>query len=157
MTPGMVATRCLAVCSLGLAGLLAMSLPASGADCTIGATGVSFGTYDVFSAAPLDSTGSVSFLCTGNASVTVTLDKGGAPTFDPRRMLKGSEALTYNLYLDAARTQVWGDGTGVSKVYVNPDPRNNRTITVTIFGRVPAQQDVTAGSYSDIITATINF
>ena len=82
---------------------------------------------------------------------------GGAGTFDPRRMLNGAEALNYNLYLDAARTQIWGDGTGASQLYVNSNPPNSRTVTVTIFGRIPAQQDVSAGSYSDSITATINF
>ena len=87
----------------------------------------------------------------------MTLDRGGAVTFDPRRMLKGTEALSYNLYLDAARTKIWGNGTGVSQVYTNANPPNNRNVTVTIFGRVPAQQDVSAGAYSNTIIATINF
>ena len=151
------AKRYLAAGGLALAGVLAMALPASAALCFLSTTGVSFGTYSVFTTTPLDSTGSVSIFCIGDASVTVALDRGGAPTFTPRRMLQGTEALNYNLYLDAARTKIWGDGTGGSQLYVNSGVQSLRTVTVTIFGRVPAQQDVSAGSYSNSITATINF
>lgn len=137
--------------------VLAGPLPARAASCTIGTTGVSFGTYDVFATAPLDSTGSVTFNCIGNASITIALDKGGAASFTPRKMLKGSETLDYNLYRDAARATIWGDGTGGTTVYQDPNPPNNRDITVTIFGRVPAGQDVGAGTYTNTITAIINF
>jgi spore coat protein U-like protein len=141
---------------LGLAVALAWSLPAM-AECTISATAVSFGTYNVFSAAPLDSTGTVTFRCGNENNITIYLNRGGAATFDPRRMLKGSEALNYNLYRDAARTTIWGDGTAGTQIYTNANPPNNQHVTVTIFGRIPAGQDVSAGSYSNIITATINF
>jgi spore coat protein U-like protein len=30
-------------------------------------------------------------------------------------------------------------------------------VTVTIYGRIPARQDVSAGSYTDTVVATINF
>jgi spore coat protein U domain-containing protein, fimbrial subunit CupE1/2/3/6 len=136
--------------------VLVIALPAL-ASCTISTTGVSFGTYDVFASAPLDSTGSVTYRCSDTGPITVFLGKGGAATFNPRRMLKVSEALTYNLYLDASRTTIWGDGTGGSQAYSNSSPVKNQNITVTIYGRVPAGQDVTAGSYSNTITATINF
>ena len=153
----MSARALLAGCGLAMSSILFTALPALGASCTISTTGVSFGTYDVFATSPLDSTGSVTYRCSGNASITVTLDKGSAATFNPRRMLKGSEALTYNLYLDAARTTIWGDGTGGTQVHSNPNAPNNQNVTVTIYGRTPASQDVSAGSYSNIITATINF
>ena len=140
-----------------MSSILLTALPALGINCTIHTTGVSFGTYNVFATSPLDSTGSVTYRCNGNVNITVTLNKGGATTFNPRRMLKGSEALTYNLYLDASRTTIWGDGTGGTQVYSNPSTPNNQDVTVTIYSRIPASQDVSAGSYSDSITATINF
>jgi spore coat protein U-like protein len=139
--------------------MLPTDLTAQVLTCSISTTGVSFGTYDVFATAPLDSTGSVTYNCLKilNASITITLDKGGASTFNPRRMLKGGEALDYNLYRDAARTTIWGDGTGGSQVYTDPSPPNNQNVTVTIYARIFAQQDVSAGAYTNTITATINF
>jgi spore coat protein U domain-containing protein, fimbrial subunit CupE1/2/3/6 len=142
--------------SLGLTVALAWSRTAMAA-CTISTTPVSFGTYNVFSSTPLDSTGSVIFNCDNRANITITLNKGGATTFNPRRMLKGSEALNYNLYLDATRTSIWGDGTGGTQVYSNPSAPRNQNVPLTVYGRIPAGQDVTAGSYTNTITATINF
>jgi spore coat protein U-like protein len=142
---------------LALVATLAAAAPAHAASCTISTTAVSFGTYNVFTTASLDSAGSVTYTCSGNASVTIALNKGLAATFNPRTMRKGSEALNYNLYRDATRTTIWGDGTGGTTVYSNASVPNSTPVTVTIYGRVPAQQDISAGSYSDTITATINF
>jgi len=125
--------------------------------CTISAVGVSFGTYNVFSASPLDSTGSVTYACSGIGvnQITINLSRGGAPTFSPRRMLKSGDALNYNLYLDAARTTIWGDATSGTSQYGPIKPSG--TDTLTIYGRIPAGQDVTAGGYADTVVATINF
>jgi spore coat protein U-like protein len=71
-------------------------------------------------------------------------------------MIGGGEALSYNLYLDASRTVIWGDGSGITSVH--GDSRASAApITVTIFARISPQQDVSAGTYTDTITATINF
>jgi len=140
-----------------LVAILGAAAPVQAASCTISTTGVGFGTYNVFTTTPLDSTGSVTYTCIGNASVTIALNKGSAATFNPRRMLKGSDALNYNLYRDATRTSIWGDGTGGTTAYSNASVSNNTAVTVTIYGRIPAQQDIRAGSYGDTITATINF
>jgi spore coat protein U-like protein len=127
-------------------------------NCSISTTSVSFGTYDVFSASVVDSTGSVTYNCRGNAvNITVTLSRGQSSNFTPRTLLKSGEVLSYNLYRDAARMTIWGDGTGGTSVYSDPSPPNNTNITLTVYGRIPATQDVSAGSYTDTVTATINF
>ena len=153
MTPRrLLVTAALVAFGIGLAG------PAQAA-CTISTSPLSFGSYNVFSPTPLDSTGSVTYRC-GNSDhdITISLDRGGAPTFNPRRMLKGTEPLTFNLYLDAARTTIWGDGTGGTQTFFEHNPQgNNKDITITIYGRVPAGQDVSAGTYTNTVTATINF
>jgi len=126
--------------------------------CTISAVGVSFGTYDVFSATPLDSTGSVTYTCLSiNISdrITIDLSRGGAPTFNPRQMRRSAETLNYNLYLDAAHSRIWGDNTSGASRYGPAKPI--LTDTITIFGRMPAAQDASAGSYADTVVATINF
>jgi spore coat protein U-like protein len=127
------------------------------AACTISASGVSFGGYNVFSNTPLDASGTVTFQCSPLAvNVQVQLSRGGAPSFSPRQMRQGSTTLDYNLFLDVTRTIIWGDGTAGTLVYsalVAPFV----DIVVPVYGRVPARQNVPAGSYTDTITATIVF
>jgi spore coat protein U-like protein len=120
--------------------------------------GVAFGAYDVFSASPLDSTGTLTYRCTGGAPLaTIDLNRGSAPTFNPRYMLQATEQLNYNLYLDTARTSIWGDATSGTTHYTRVNPPNGQNIAVTIYGRVPAGQDISAGAYADTVVATITF
>jgi spore coat protein U-like protein len=141
----------------GLAAMLICARVDAAPNCIISTTAVSFGVYDVFSGTATDSTGTITFRCTGNASVTINLNKGTSTTFTPRVLTSGSSTLNYNLYTDAARSTIWGDTTGGTSRYSNANPANNTNIVVTVYGRITSGQDVSAGSYSDTITATINF
>ena len=126
--------------------------------CTISATSVNFGSYNVFNGSPTDSTGTVTYRCNGSAhNITVGLTQGASASFNQRQMQKGSESLTYNLFVDASRTNIWGDGTGGTSVYSIANPPNNTNVNLTVYGRVTAGQDVSAGSFSDTVTAVINF
>jgi spore coat protein U-like protein len=129
------------------------------ASCTITTnTNVAFGTYNVYGAAPLDTTGQVTIRCNRTANpVTVDLSRGHAPSFTPRYMLNGTQQLNYNLYRDALRTIIWGDGTNGSSHYGPVNPPNNQNVPLTIYARIPAGQDVGTGTYTDSITATVNF
>jgi spore coat protein U-like protein len=40
-------------------------------------------------------------------------------------------------------------------LHIEANPPNNRDLPLTIFARVPAGQDVSAGSYSDSVTVVI--
>lgn len=137
--------------------LLCAERSAFAANCSISTTGLAFGTYNVFSPTPLDSTATITYSCNGNADITISLDKGGASTFATRRVLKGAEQLLYNLYPSAAYGTIWGDGTSSTFLYSRNNVPNNSAQTLTIFGRMPAGQDVTAGSYSNTVTVTINY
>lgn len=149
--------RLLSVSAAALAAGLLAADPAAAA-CTVSATPVAFGTYDVFAATPLDSTGSVTYRCEPrDRNITITLDAGGGGSFSARRMSGAGDTLRYNLYLDAARTTVFGDGTGGTALYSDRNPPGNRDVTVTVYGRIPAGQDVSAGIYTDVVTVTINF
>jgi spore coat protein U-like protein len=126
--------------------------------CEVSTTSVSFGSYDVFSTTATDSTGTVSYRCTGNTPLLqISLTIGSSATFNPRSLSNGPDTLTYNLYIDAARTSIWGDGTGSTGCYRQFAPPNGKTVNVTVYGRIPAAQDVGAGRYTDTITAIINF
>jgi spore coat protein U-like protein len=140
--------------------ILALANPfAAQAACSLTSTSIAFGNYDIFSPSPLDSLGQVIFRCGGNDhDVSISLDNGGAPTFNPRRMLNGTSTLNYNVYLDAARTVIWGDGSsGTQNFFVHNPQSNNRDISVPIYGRVPAGQGASVGNYSNTLTVTINF
>jgi spore coat protein U-like protein len=128
------------------------------ASCTISVTSVAFGSYNVFTSTAIDSTGTVSYTCNNHASnISISLSRGSSSSFSPRTLRNGSEVLNYNLYTNAARTTIWGDGTGGTSVYTRANPPNNNDVNVTIYGRIPAVQDVSAGTYSDTISAVINF
>ena len=128
------------------------------AACTISTTAVSFGSYNVFNASATTSTGTVTYRC-GNSdhNITITISTGSSGSFANRTMKKGAEALTYNLFMDAAFASVWGDGSGTTTTYHINNPPNNTDVPLTVYGRVPALQDVSAGSYSDTVIATVNF
>lgn len=127
-----------------------------GNSCTVSVTGVAFGAYDVFSGSPVLSTGSVTLQCGPAArNIMVSLSPGQGGSYSPRTLANGGEALSYNLYLDAARTMVWGDGTGGTQQYTNPEPPD--TVLLTIYGAIPALQDVSAGGYTDNVVASVNF
>ncbi|HKW91434.1 MAG TPA: spore coat U domain-containing protein [Methylomirabilota bacterium] len=140
------------------AAFLAVPIAAEAA-CTISTTAVNFGTYNVFASTADDGTGQITFRCTSPRPplITIQLDKGGSPTFNPRQMHKGSETLNYNLYLDSTRTTIWGDGTGGSQTFTRSSPPVFQNVNVTVYGRIPASQDVSAGAYSATVTATISF
>jgi spore coat protein U-like protein len=126
--------------------------------CTISATSVNFGSYNVFNGSDTDSTGTVTYRCNGSArNITIGLTQGASASFNQRQMQKGLESLTYNLFVDASRTNIWGDGTGGTAVYSSANPPNNTNVNLTVYGRVTAGQDVSAGTFSDTVTAVINF
>ena len=147
-----------------LAGAAALALqllvPATAsAACTISVTSVSFGSYSVYTTSPDDSTGTITYRC-GNSdkNITVTVSAGTAGTFSPRTMKQGaSDQPSYNLYTDATRATIWGDGTAGTSFYSKSNPPNGQDTVLTVYGRILAQQDVRVGSYTDTVIATVNF
>ncbi len=129
------------------------------AACTVSATPLSFGSYDVFSAAPLDSTGTITVSCDERRAPQVLISIGQSTNsggFDPRAMkhATGGELLMYNLYTNNGRSRIWGDGSGNTST-VTRKVRRNRPLNRTVHGRVPPLQDVEAGAYHETLTVTI--
>jgi spore coat protein U-like protein len=128
--------------------------------CTLNTvSGVSFGSYDALETGPLDQTGSVTFECDVLFLGTVAVDvsTGSSGTFAFREMRNGGHSLRYNLFLDATRSQIWGDGTSESSRFGPALPLLGIPQTLTIYGRIPARQSSPVGAYTDTVTATINF
>ena len=128
-------------------------------NCTISTSPVAFGNYDpvvAHAAAALDATGTITVACTKGATSTIGLHPGSNGIGSTRRMSAGGgNYLTYELYSNPSRTTVWeNSGAGLLSTGVSPS-KGARNFTV--YGRVAGNQDVSAGSYSDIVVATVNF
>ena len=127
--------------------------------CTISTAAVAFGAYDPVvtnAATALNGTGTLTVACTKGASATIDLGNGGNLSGGSRRMTSGPDFLNYALYKDAARTQVWGTGLAGGTTYTY-NSASKASTNLTVYGTVPAGQDVTVGAYSDVVVATINY
>ena len=129
----------------------ALAAPAGAATCTVSPQGVSFGAYDTLSTAALEGVGNVNVSCDAPVSFTVSLTAGGG-SYDQRLMTGGAWQLGYNLYTDATRTAVWGDGIGSGNVSATGE-----TVDLPIYGRIPARQNIPASAYTDTITVTVGY
>ena len=121
-------------------------------------TVVTFGNYSVFQPTPLEVTSSVQIQCNPNSSGTLTLTRSSTSnSYTPRMMARGAELMPYNVFLDAAGTEIFGDGnngTTVS-VSVNAEPQDKNFIIPMYFQAVPGS-DIFAGTYTDTLTLTVN-
>lgn len=154
MTTATPQTR-LAAAAFLAAALAAGSARAAPICSSISTTPVAFGAYSPVNAAPTDSMGSVSYFCPGALSPMISINTGSSTTFNPRTMSSGIDVLNYNLYVDAARTVIWGDGTAGTATVAGT--ASTKPFTNNIYGRIFPLQSVGAGSYSDALIVTINF
>ncbi len=132
--------------------------------CAINISEIGFGNYNAFSMTSVDTTCFVTLSCTSDVP-RATLSMGPSAvsnSFNPRQMRRpgGSDLLNYNIYVDAAKTSIFGSGkTGTSDIVLHrpPGPPAAWNRTVTIYGSIPPGQDVSVGSYSDTLTITIDW
>ena len=84
------------------------------------------------------------------------------PRLDSFDLSSGMNTLSYNLYADAGRTSVWGDGTGGS-VAVESSVLLDvlgwaPTQSFTVYGRIGAgQTGAVPGSYADTVSVTVTY
>ena len=152
---------------LGCCGGLLPALATGAVSCSVTATGPLFGIYNPLSATPTYANGQILASCTllSGGATTVNLvssySTGASGSYALRTMISGANKLNYNLYFDAAYTQIRGDGTGGSQTggaSLALSPGNpTQTAMGTIYGRIPASQDVAAGAYVDTIVVTITY
>jgi spore coat protein U-like protein len=144
-----------------VAPLLLAAACAAQAACNVTMPNLSFGTYDPLSAAPATTSGNATVTCNEVPAPTVQMQLGPSSVsggFIPRRMRNAAsgDTLSYNFYADAGATQVWGDGTG-GTVTRSQRVRFFQPWSVTFYGRIPVNQNVTPGSYTDTLMITIVF
>jgi len=157
----------LAVPALSWAGSASTSLSVTASvsnNCTISTAALAFGAYDPIvtnASTALDGTGTVTIACTKGASTTIGLDTGthsGNASGTTRAMSDGAGSpsyLSYEIYQDSSRSTLWANSGGGLFTPAAAPSRAARSYTA--YGRVPAGQDTPAGSFTDSVTATVNF
>lgn len=124
--------------------------------CRLNTEPLTFGTANLFSG-QIDATALVKLSCGPAVAFTVAIDNG-LYFNGQRRMYGGVWAgfqlyVPYQIYRDAARTQVWGSTAGTLATGTTPV---NGDVTLTAYGRVP-NSIVLARPYLDTVTVTVNF
>jgi spore coat protein U-like protein len=130
------------------------------ANCILTTTDLVFGNYDPVSAhasSPLDSTASITLTCTQGTVAAVGVGDGNNYS-SGRRMAAsgGSEFLEYGIYADAARSLVWRTAGAIGRMSFSAAP-STAPRTVPVYGRVPAGQNVSVGSYADDVVVTVTY
>ena len=130
--------------------------------CSVSVTSIAFGHYNTQSPSPNDTLGTVSVSCSSpdpaNSTMSIALSSGSSGNVNARTMQAGSHPLYYNLYTDAARTVIWGDDSGGGQSVAANFPATTRSATkLSIYGRIPAQQNAWVGVYHDAVTVTVSY
>ncbi|WP_049808771.1 spore coat U domain-containing protein [Luteibacter sp. UNCMF331Sha3.1] len=124
---------------------------------TTAPTDVNFGSQPS-TATNVDNQGALNVNCTPSAPYTISLDNGQNGTdANSRKMSNGTALVPYQLYRAASRgaADVWGSTTGAGgNVFAGTGTGTVQNLPV--YGRVPSA-NFPAGSYSDVITATITY
>jgi spore coat protein U-like protein len=128
-------------------------------NCRLSVTPLGFGSYDPLGANNqnnLDATATVVITCTRDSRASVDMDYGrNAPSGAQSRFLTlGTERLNYDLFRDAARSQLWASGADSLSVVAQGI---RSPVSVIVYGRIPPGQEVAAGTYNDVVTATVDF
>ncbi|HUR40815.1 MAG TPA: spore coat U domain-containing protein [Verrucomicrobiae bacterium] len=141
---------------------LGPALTAHAASCVVMVTDLPFGAYRYNAGAPVDTTGSVSVECTdvaggGPVGYTIALATGSSGNYAFRVMAGDGGELHYNVYVDGARTRVWGDDSGGSEAVagtaIPPAPSDH-----PLFARIPAMQTgMGPGAYADQLTVLVSY
>ena len=163
-----------AIIAAGAAGLSATSYAATDTatmavttsvsmSCTITARAMTFVSYNPTAAADNDATATITSTCTTGGAAVITMSEGGraqagsTATIPLRAMFNGSEGtpedLLYHLYSDSAGGTVWGNTAETGKAIT----ADGTAQAFTAYGRIPKNQTVGAGSFSDSVTVTLTY
>jgi spore coat protein U-like protein len=124
--------------------------------CTIAANNLVFGDY-LPAGGALTAQSQIQVRCTNSAAWNIGLNAGtftGATVTTRKMKGPGSFSLNYSLFSDAARSNNWGNTLGVDTVSGTGTGGDQ---IATVYGQIPATQNVGPGGYVDTITATVTF
>jgi spore coat protein U-like protein len=116
--------------------------------------GIVFSSYDTVTKAAVDGVGTITFTCTGSGAHTlnIVITGGNAGVCSPRQMKNGTAQLSYNIYKEAARSNIWCDSGSRLDVPIDYATGATQTRSVTMYGRVTGAQSPTFGTYTDSLS-----
>lgn len=122
--------------------------------CAVSAADLAFGTYDAASATDATATSTVTVTCSLLTPYTISLDTGTHAAGSTRRMGSGASRLSYEIYRDVTMSNIFGTvaaSLGVSGI------GTGAAVPTVIYGKIPKNQAVIPGSYSDQVTVTVDY
>lgn len=152
-TAGLLRT-CLAIMA---SAMILVSSSVRAMSCAItNAPQLSFGHYDPLSPIPLDVQTSFSIQCTPafpGEALDLGLSFAGPPETWAARNSQTGETLRFSLYKDPARALPLHDDT----LQLASVLASTTTLTIPLYGRVPARQSVSVGQYQLVVTVRMNY
>lgn len=144
------------------------------AACTISTgSAIAFNSYDPIGAnatVPLNATGTVTVICSkGSKTLTIGISNGVQPAGAQRQMKNSAnvDLLRYDITQPPSGDAAGGVPcvfpgsvpwtTTTPGLLVLADAPSKVARTYSVCGTIPPGQDVSTGSYADIVTATLNF
>ena len=132
-------------------------------NCDISANPLAFGKYDPLNNADTTATTSITLTCVKNTPVIGVELSGLVAASGIRQMTNGTSTLDYQIYKagDVADTPctagsltVWGTGADALKPGIANDANAKN---YNLCGVITSKQNVGAGDYKDILTATVSY
>ena len=129
--------------------------------CRIRVNPINFGIYTPLTTAHVDVIGQIEVRCQAQPGSFSVIIGPGISGNQFARILSAGGGLTldYNLYRNAARTQLWGDGTPPTFVFSGVRTSKGRpsTYNYPVYGRIFANQAPDPGIYADNLLVTVLF
>lgn len=129
-------------------------------NCKVQGSSISFGSYDPADAnskQPLMASGNINLNCTRGSTVKVNIDSGthanqAGNTTRAMASNDTNEYLAYELYTDSGRSHVWDRQT--NKEYY---AESAAISSLNVYAKIPENQKVSDGNYSDTLTIMITY
>ncbi len=104
----------------------------------------------------IDSTSTITVRCNPNLAYTIDIDNGLHAQGNNRRVRHANlnAFLTYDIYKDPPRSQVWGRGNTRN---LAGNSGSAGVVAYPVYGRLNGKAGTVAGNYSDLLTVTVNF
>lgn len=128
---------------------------AAAVSCTLTVSQLGFSRYNFQTKVAVNTTGTVTIQCDSTVPpLSLTLSTGGSGTYN-RTMTSNGHTLKYNVYIDYARTMIWGNGSGGTSLLSYSQTGTTKSTTIAFYGTVLAGQTPFAGTYTDNPLVTV--